>query len=276
MNISVSKNQVIINPNYILNDKEYNINTCYFTFTDEYSEDLVKKAIFVQGTQKIEMSIINNECQIPNEVLNMGVFELHVYAYEVHNEELVLRYSPSYAIATVRSGSYVSNTTNTEEITPTQFQQYMQAMNDGLNEVENVNINASKLGKVATITITDRNGIEKSVEVLDGAKGETGDTGATGQTGATGADGFSPIANVSKNGSIATISITDKNGTTTTNISDGVDGKDGAIQYTAGDNIKIENNVISTAKKIWIGTQEEYDNLQTYDNDTLYFIKETS
>lgn len=48
--------------------------------------------------------------------------------------------------------------------------------------------------------------------------------------GQDGQDGFSPIANVSKLGSTATISITDKNGTTTAEISDGtngIDGKDG-------------------------------------------------
>lgn len=39
-----------------------------------------------------------------------------------------------------------------------------------------------------------------------------------------GQDGFSPTANVSKSGDTATITITDKNGTTTTTISDGSDG----------------------------------------------------
>lgn len=42
-----------------------------------------------------------------------------------------------------------------------------------------------------------------------------------------GKDGFSPIANVSKSGNVATITITDKNGTTTANISDGINGTNG-------------------------------------------------
>ena len=45
--------------------------------------------------------------------------------------------------------------------------------------------------------------------------------------GQDGEDGFSPIANVSKSGDTATITITDKNGTTTASISDGTDGADG-------------------------------------------------
>lgn len=53
---------------------------------------------------------------------------------------------------------------------------------------------------------------------LKGAKGDTGSTGATG------ADGFSPIATVTKSGTVATITITDKNGTTTANVYDGSGG----------------------------------------------------
>lgn len=51
--------------------------------------------------------------------------------------------------------------------------------------------------------------------------GQPGAPGATGAPGAPGQDGFSPIATVTKNGSVATITITDANGTTTTTISDG-------------------------------------------------------
>ena len=57
-----------------------------------------------------------------------------------------------------------------------------------------------------------------------GATGSTGATGPTGATGATGADGFSPTATVTKSGTVATITITDKNGTTTANVYDGSGG----------------------------------------------------
>lgn len=51
----------------------------------------------------------------------------------------------------------------------------------------------------------------------------TGDGG-----GGTGKDGYSPIANIVKEGSTATITITDKTGTTTASISDGAKGETGA------------------------------------------------
>lgn len=48
-----------------------------------------------------------------------------------------------------------------------------------------------------------------------------GNDGQAGSDGQDGADGYSPSASVSKSGSIATITITDKNGTTTASVSDG-------------------------------------------------------
>ena len=50
--------------------------------------------------------------------------------------------------------------------------------------------------------------------------------GASGEDGKNGTDGYSPIANVTKSGKTATITITDRRGTTTATISDGQDGED--------------------------------------------------
>lgn len=64
----------------------------------------------------------------------------------------------------------------------------------------------------------------------DGAPGQDGAPGADGrdgQDGAPGADGYSPTASVSKSNGVATITITDKNGTTTAQVSDGATGQTG-------------------------------------------------
>ena len=64
--------------------------------------------------------------------------------------------------------------------------------------------------------IAVEHGYEDSEEKwLLSLKGEKGDTGADGK------DGFSPIANVVKDGSVITITITDKNGTTTVTLTEG-------------------------------------------------------
>ena len=56
------------------------------------------------------------------------------------------------------------------------------------------------------------------------AKGDKGEQGIQGEKGA---DGFSPIVSLNKDGSIATLSITDAQGEHTTEISDGAKGDDG-------------------------------------------------
>lgn len=48
-----------------------------------------------------------------------------------------------------------------------------------------------------------------------------------GPQGSPGIDGFSPTATVIKSGNVSTLTVTDKNGSTTTNINDGINGADG-------------------------------------------------
>lgn len=55
----------------------------------------------------------------------------------------------------------------------------------------------------------------------DGAPGADGKDGKDGRDGSNGADGYSPTASVSKSGTKTTITITDKNGTTTAEVNDG-------------------------------------------------------
>lgn len=75
-------------------------------------------------------------------------------------------------------------------------------------------VTASKVGKVTTVSVDG-----SAIATIN--DGNDGQDGSDGQDGADGADGFSPSASVSKSGSIATITITDKNGTTTASVSDG-------------------------------------------------------
>lgn len=46
MHVNVTKNTVSISSNYVINRGEYNVNPIYFDFSDEYTDDLVKKAVF--------------------------------------------------------------------------------------------------------------------------------------------------------------------------------------------------------------------------------------
>ena len=204
MIVKVTKDTVkIVDEDYILNKGEYKVNKCYFQFSEEYTGNLVKKAIFEHGDTKIEVVIANNECDIPYEVLNFNTFELRVYAYQVDGDDLVLRYSPTYTNAYLRAGSYDADATHGEEITPSQFEQYEQALSDGLvtvnsklddidtaiDETNNLNLTVSKLGKITTVALTKKDSTVQTVEILDGLQGETGEQGEQGEKGEKGDKG---------------------------------------------------------------------------------------
>lgn len=73
---------------------------------------------------------------------------------------------------------------------------------------------------------------EKGDQGDRGYPGADGEPGAPGEPGRDGTDGFSPVASVSKSGKTATITITDKYGTTTTTVKDGADGGQGVPGYS--------------------------------------------
>lgn len=138
MKIYVNKNEVFIEYEEYekINRGEYKVHKCHFDFSEEY-ESLTKKAIFETSMKKKEMPIIDDECDIPYEVLNSERIKLRVYAYSIEDDELILRYSPRYNEFHASEGSYIDGAEPSEEITPTQFEQYTNALNKGLDKVDN-------------------------------------------------------------------------------------------------------------------------------------------
>lgn len=181
--------RLIVNPHKIeiikdeaVNEREIDISKCVFEFHEDITNDYVKEAYFTLNNQTYKQIIINNECSFPSEVLEkQGTVEIGVVAYLIQNQEEIKRYNPSPAYFNTLQGS-LKEAENSEPITPSEMEQYEQALNDGLNAIgeaiesaEMLDINATKTDNVATITITKQDGTTKSVSVLDGEKGEKGD-----------------------------------------------------------------------------------------------------
>ena len=79
--------------------------------------------------------------------------------------------------------------------------------------------------KTTTKDMTDY--IEEHKDELKGADGKDGADGVNGKDGTNGQDGYSPTARVETTSTGATITVTDKNGTTTATITNGKDGAKG-------------------------------------------------
>lgn len=175
MLVKVTKDNVIVDDIPTIHQGEYGIHSCEFQFSSEYN-NLIKTAIFENGDYQIGVSIINDKCKIPNEVLDTRYndFKLRVYGYEIVDNELTTRYSPMYKIIPIVEGSYLEDITNGEEVTPSQFDQYVKELDKGL--------------KILSDAIEDFK--KKEAEgYFDGPPGPKGDRGPAGPQGATGPQG---------------------------------------------------------------------------------------
>lgn len=149
MNIEVTRDNVtILEQSETPHENEYKITTCYFTFDEFTSSFQVKRAIFtvLSTGEMYETDIINDKCDIPVEVLKheYETVKLGVYSFDIEivendgKEEEVLkqRTSPSYDTFVVPTGSYEEGALSPEPITPSQYDLYSQALQEGLEEVD--------------------------------------------------------------------------------------------------------------------------------------------
>lgn len=179
--------KLIVNPHKIeiikepINEREINITKCEFEFADEITNDYVKEAYFTFNGATYKQIIVNNECDIPSEVLTeKGQVELGVVAFLVENEEEIKRYNPSPAYFESWVGSLKDNAENSEPITPSDKEQIEQQLLNITAEMNNLDVDAEKVEHTTTITITKKDGTQKEVQVLDGEKGDKGDKGDAG------------------------------------------------------------------------------------------------
>ena len=224
--------KVIVNPHRIqliqdenVNEKEINVSKCEFEFAEEITSDFVKEAYFTLENETYKKVITNNECSIPQEVLvKPATIELGVVAYLVESEQEIVRYNPSPVYFKTDLGS-LKEAQNSEDITPSEMEQYEQALNDGLNELDS-----------ALDDLQDK--VDSGY--FKGDKGDPGEQGPQGIQGERGLQGEQGIQGVpGEKGAKGDKGDPGEKG------QDGTNGRDGAIQYTAGTGISITNNVIS-------------------------------
>ena len=229
MKVIVGKHKIKIQKE-IVNEKEINITKCKFEFDKDITQDFVKDIYFTLGDTTIKIANIqNNECNIPYEILNKnGMVELGVVAYLIENETEIKRYNPSPDYFDTYTGSIKENYENDEPITPTDKEQMEQAIQDIGVKMDNLDIDAEKVGTTATITITKKDGNTKQVEINDGEAG----------------NGITSIEKTSTSGLVDTYTITYTNGTTTTY--EVTNGEDGEVTQAQLDEVIAENDYLNS------------------------------
>ncbi len=136
MKIKVDVNNVTITEKSDIHKGEYNVNKCIFEFSGEYTKDLIYRAVFSCINGSYYQLILNNECNIPDEVLKEKDvnIELGVYAFILNDDnELELRYSPKPTYFKVENGSYKDGD-KTEVPSPTDYEKFLNEFNRNANE----------------------------------------------------------------------------------------------------------------------------------------------
>jgi len=243
ISVEKSSRMISLTKKYIGNDLENLQQELVFKFTDE----------FVNGSARMEYQIGGNKYHIPmtkdGETYTVPIKNVITKEGKIPMQLVIVQVAQDEEIPVFKSNvfdMYCNKSINAQEEAPDDYEYWLDVIqakladiDDALEQVDNLDIDATKTGSVATVSITNKDGVTKSVEITDG------------ETGATGQDGFSPTATVSKTGDTATISITDKNGTTTATISDGEEYDDTEIrgliaekqdELVSGTNIKTINN----------------------------------
>ena len=203
--------QVIVNKQLVRTDKnrvnrgEYKATPLKFNFAPEF-EGLEKVAVFTQDKVTFEVTIINDECQIPYDVLEkVAPFKIGVYGYKNENGVLDLRYSPTPATIYVVEGSF----TQGQEPEDSPLERYMTP--DDIKAGSNIQITRKPNSNEVEISAENGGGgtsdelwrptVSQSGDIswqksttdtppdtqnIKGPKGDTGDTGATGPQGPKG------------------------------------------------------------------------------------------
>lgn len=183
INIIIEKSSRKVNlfKSVIGNDGENLQGDLVFSFSDEFVNGQGRLEIILPDKTKnyIILDKVNETYKIPilSAVTHTGRINMQLVITEgVDENEIPIFKSNTFYMVVGNSINFVGNE-------PENYSEWMDTANTKLNQMDNFDIDVSKEGTVATVTITDRTGTSKSVEIFDGEKGETGDTGSTGPAG---------------------------------------------------------------------------------------------
>lgn len=236
----------------VVADQQLNFVDMCFLFSADW-DDLDKTAQFVQEDKTYHVHLGSDtvcHCMLPSEI-KTGCVSISIFGYAVDGS---VRGTTVPICLSIKRAGFKSDGETPIPPTPDLYAQLLEkidkkiaSLHDGKDGADGVDGKDGADGKSAYQIAVDAGYTGTETEWLaslkgekgdtgeagaSGEKGEKGDRGEKGDTGAAGkdgtngkdgADGFSPSAKVEKTGSVVTITITDKDGTTTESFTEGAD-----------------------------------------------------
>lgn len=193
INIEKSTRMVILTKTTIGNDFENLQEKLIFKFTNEFVDGQGRLEYKIGSTKNyIVLLKENNTYTIPvkNILTKEGKIEMQLVITEGTDEENIPVFKSNvFWLYCNKSINAVDEAPSSYELWIEQANAKLNAMDSALEQVDNLNIDASKTGNTATIEITNKNGLTKEVQIFDGEKGENGQDGIDGITPTIGQNG---------------------------------------------------------------------------------------
>lgn len=186
---------VDLSTNFLGNENENLQGNIIFEFRDEFIDGTARLEYYDGKTKSYILTEKQNKSYIvpiKNTLTkNAGQLVMQLVITEGTSEEEIPIFKSNVFILNI------SQSINAENEAPDEYESWIDVANtklnsidEAINEVNNLNLEAIKEENKTTITITKKDGTQEVVEVLDGADGEKGEKGDTGEQGPQGIQGI--------------------------------------------------------------------------------------
>lgn len=171
------------------------VNEIECRFDTDWQVDATR-AIFVNNarSKKISVVLVNGKCNVPHEVLlDKGDVEVNLVGSVIEDETLVER-TTSYKTKVVEVKQKVNvDGANTVTPTPSEFEQFVEAVADEVHKVTDMTVGAETLdaGSEAYVEKTVGEVVNLKFGLPRGEKGDRGERGERGEKGEKGDSGAS-------------------------------------------------------------------------------------
>ena len=170
MKVIAKKNRELALINAQNTKNENRAETIELIVPEEY-ENYNKKIVFITSDGNVWDVITNNEYKITNAITKYEKVDFYIWlTKEVDGESIDFR-------TKTKTLNFYHNEDASDEITDEEIHGVNTVVNlleEEIEKVENLNIEATKIGDTTTVTITKKDGTTESVEINDGVDGQDG------------------------------------------------------------------------------------------------------
>ena len=172
MKVIAKKNRELALINARNTQNENKAETIELLVPEEY-ENYNKKIVFITSDGNLWDVITNNEYKITNAITKYKQVDFYIWlTKEVDGESIDFR-------TKTKTLNFYHNVDASDEITEEEIHGVNTVVNlleEEIEKVESLNIEATKVGSTTTVTITKKDGTTESVEINDGVDGQDGYT----------------------------------------------------------------------------------------------------